>query len=60
MDGYHNIYLQWTVSTSSVYNERLPHLPTVDGYHNVNLHGAVTRAYTDNGWLPKFQLTMNC
>jgi hypothetical protein len=55
MIGYHNIYLQWTVSTSSVYYERLPHLLTVDGYHSINLHGAVTRAYTYNGWLPKFQ-----
>jgi hypothetical protein len=60
MIGYHHIYLQWTVSTSFVYYERLPHLLTVDGYHRINLHGAVTRAYTYNGWLPKFQLKMNC
>jgi hypothetical protein len=38
MDGYHNIYLQLTITIKSSYNERLPlHLLTMNGYHNIFL-----------------------
>jgi hypothetical protein len=44
MNRYKNIYLQWTITTASTYNERLPlHLLTMNGYHNIYLH---------YGWLP--------
>jgi hypothetical protein len=59
MGGYHNIYLQWTVTIASTCIERLRlHLLTMNGYHNIYLQWVVTIAYTHNGRLP-FTSTYN-
>ena len=53
MNGYHNIYLQWTVIIASTYNERLPYdLLTMNGYTNINLQVMAIITYTYNKWLP--------
>ena len=69
MNGYHDIYLQMTVTIPSTYNGRLPwHLLTIDSYHiNFTYNGWLpqhilimngTIASTYNGWLPQHLLTM--
>jgi hypothetical protein len=53
MNGYHNIYLQWTVTITSAYNERLSyHLLTMDGYHSIYLQWMITITSTYNELLP--------
>ena len=38
MNGYHNIFLSWTVTIAYTYNERLQqHLLIMNGYHNIFL-----------------------
>ena len=59
MGGYHNIYLQWTVTIASTYNERLPLLLlTMNGYHSICLQWMVTITTTQNGRFPQHLLIM--
>jgi len=53
MGGYHNIYFQWMVTTTSTYDGRVQYnLLTMNGYHNICLQWTVTITYTHNGGLP--------
>ena len=59
MEGYHNIYLQFTVTITSTYNDSYhmtysnncwfpQHLLAMNGYHYIYLQGKVTISYTYN------------
>jgi hypothetical protein len=53
MDGYRNIYLQWTVTITLTYNERLPWQQlSMNGHRNADLQWMATIPYTYNGLLP--------